>query len=683
MKDISLLLLAILANTAIYSQELPASTEEALEAKATATEETTGDDDEMLQQEAWFKQHPIDLNHCSAEELSQLALLSEVQVRQFFDYLNAFGQLVDIYELQAVPGWDIPTIRSILPYIMIDQQAVNAVPLMIRWHGGNQRLQLRSNFVPEKAKGYRRIADSVAAPYTGSRYGLLVRYTYNFKNLLRWGLLGKKDPGEPFFRGHQAAGFDFYSFHLFIRKAGLVKAFAAGDFTFNLAQGLINWQTMAFAKSADALAIKRLAPVVKPYTSSGEYNFYRGIAITMGRKSWEHSVFVSYRKLDGGATIDSAGNSSGTSINSSGLHRTISENVHRGETTLYSAGFRLQWQLHGLRWGINSVAHRFSANPGKWDQPYQLFADRGKTWLNAGMDASYTWRNLHLFSEIAADRRGNAAILAGTVVSLTPGISCSMLYRNMANGYHSLFADAFTANSTVGNENAFYMGLHAQLSPRSSLDAWADVFRFPWLRYRSDAPAGGSDVLVRWMYSPVKTTSLSILYKRKFRQQNIAGVAGVYPQTNQQLRLQLTMTVSKRFTLLGRSEWVHNTKPGDGYLLLTDWWYNDLRKKWKGLVRLQYFETDGFDERIYAPEHMLPLSYAVPFYYGRGFYCILSCNHTIPCRLNKGSSLFSSVEAGASGGVQVNTDGRQIGSGNDLLPGQTRIHFRLQVLLNR
>ena len=117
--------------------------------------------------------------------------------------------------------------------------------------------------------------------YLGSRQRLFFRYRYQYKNLLQFGVTGEKDAGEQFFSGKQKYGFDFYSFHLFAAKLGRVHALALGDFTVNMGQGLIQWQSIAFSKSADVSTIKRQLSILRPYNSSGEFYFNRGAGITL------------------------------------------------------------------------------------------------------------------------------------------------------------------------------------------------------------------------------------------------------------------------------------------------------------------------------------------------------------------------------------------------------------------
>src|SRR6202042_3274314 len=111
-----------------------------------------------------------------------------------------------------------------------------------RWQGGDASFLIRAGQVLEKSKGYEKPSAPGAAYYEGSPQNLFIRYNYNYKQLLLYGFTGEKDAGEPFFRGAQRYGFDFYSFHFFLRQTGLIRALAIGDFTVNMGQGLIQWQ---------------------------------------------------------------------------------------------------------------------------------------------------------------------------------------------------------------------------------------------------------------------------------------------------------------------------------------------------------------------------------------------------------------------------------------------------------
>ena len=79
---------------------------------------------------------------------------------------------------------------------------------------------------------------------------------------------------------------------------------AMGDYTVNLGQGLIQWQSLAFEKSPEVMAIKRQAPVLVPYRSAGEFYFNRGIGITLQKGRFETTAFASYKKISGNIVSD-------------------------------------------------------------------------------------------------------------------------------------------------------------------------------------------------------------------------------------------------------------------------------------------------------------------------------------------------------------------------------------------
>ena len=65
-------------------------------------------------------QSPLELNHATREELSSLYILSEKQLNAFFEYRKTIGDLNSIYELQAIPEWDLPSIYRVIPFVFVD-----------------------------------------------------------------------------------------------------------------------------------------------------------------------------------------------------------------------------------------------------------------------------------------------------------------------------------------------------------------------------------------------------------------------------------------------------------------------------------------------------------------------------------------------------------------------------------
>jgi len=51
-------------------------------------------------------------------------------------------------------------------------------------------------------------------------------------------------------------------------------------------------------------------------------------------------------------------------------------------------------------------------------------------------------------------------------------------------------------------------------------------------------------------------------------------------------------------------------------------YYKPVRNAWQGVFRLQYFEKERYNVRIYAYEADIPYIFSIPFYYDKGMrYC--------------------------------------------------------------
>ena len=71
------------------------------------------DYEELYESLFMLYQSPIDLNRADREMLQATYLLSLVQVNHFLDYREAHGPILSVYELQAIPGFDLPTTASV------------------------------------------------------------------------------------------------------------------------------------------------------------------------------------------------------------------------------------------------------------------------------------------------------------------------------------------------------------------------------------------------------------------------------------------------------------------------------------------------------------------------------------------------------------------------------------------
>ena len=199
-----LILLLVAADIAAQVTEpITSNTEQQLENITENNEDIETEDDAYLQEMVQFIKNPIELNYADAAALNQLRMLTPMQVHNFILYRNLVGKLVNLYELQAVPGWDIGTIQKLRPYINVSIQVSAAGTVKRRLKNGEHSILLRASQVPERSKGY--LLDSSIATnfYPGSPQKYLFRYKYAYRNLLQYGIVAEKDAGEQFFKGNQ------------------------------------------------------------------------------------------------------------------------------------------------------------------------------------------------------------------------------------------------------------------------------------------------------------------------------------------------------------------------------------------------------------------------------------------------------------------------------------------------
>ena len=70
-----------------------------------------------------------------------------------------------------------------------------------------------------------------------------------------------------------------------------------------------------------------------------------------------------------------------------------------------------------------------------------------------------------------------------------------------------------------------------------------------------------------------------------------------------------------------------------GFLMYADLLYTPAMKPLAGNIRLQYFETDGYNSRLYAYENDVLYSFSIPVFYGRGYRYYINVNYDLTRKL--------------------------------------------------
>ncbi len=655
----------------------PENTEQQLENITANNDDAETEDDSYLQEMIQFQKNPVNLNNADEALLKELVILTPLQIQNFISYRAIFGKLIDIYELQAVPAWNIRTIQKLLPYVTVNSAVNIGAALSERLNKGQHSILLRVSQTLERSDGFLR--DS-GTRYLGNPQKLMLRYKYVYKNLLQYGIVAEKDAGEQFLKGGQKQGFDFYSAHLFIRNLGIIRSLALGDFTVNFGQGLTQWQSLAFKKGPDVVATKRQSSVLRPYNSAAEIEFHRGIGITIGKNNWQATVFGSYRKLDANYSADTSlyVDDYVTSLQTSGYHRTKGEVDDKGTQRQIAFGGNASVQLKRLHLGVNAIQYQMKYPIVKDPQPYNKYALSGKSFGNYSIDYSYTYRNIHFFGEAASSGKSGLAFINGVLISVSNNVDMSFLYRNISPEYQSLYTNAFTESSSPSNEKGFFSGVTVRPASQWQVDAYFDIYKFPWLRYRVDAPSTGSDYFVQVTYKPNKQLEMYSRYKRESKAINYNPdeevMNPVIYQPKQDWRVQFSYKISPRFTMRSRTEMLWFDKKGpaaeEGFLVYADLFYKPLKSAFSGNARLQYFETDGYNSRLYAYESDVLYYFSIPVFYDKGYKYYVNINYDFSKKLSFWVKWAQTIYSGKT----------ILGSGLDEIKGNVKSEVRFEML---
>jgi hypothetical protein len=430
---------------------------------------------------------------------------------------------------------------------------------------------------------------------------------------------------------------------------------------------------------ADVMSIKRQGNVLNPYTGAGEYNFHRGAAITVQQNQFSFTTFFSKRKLDANGVVDSLGNVDAiSSFQQSGLHRTTSELLDRQIQTQISYGAQMRFQQNRFQANVQTIHYHFSIPFVKSLEPRNLYAWQGKYAANYSANYAYTLNNMHAFGEWAINQNGAMAMVQGLLLSVDAKVDVSLLYRHISPAYQSFNNSAFTQNSLPTNESGLYAGVSIKPITTMKIEGFFDFFRFPWLKYDVNKPSSGSNLGITGYYKPNRKIDAYIRYRTSLREQNAAGLSnitlpGIRPFLQRQIRIQINSKLNADMLFRTRMEFVWVAQKGsateEGFLWFADVVYKPLMKKYSGNIRMQFFETESYNSRVYAYENDVLYSYSIPVFYDKGTRFYININYDLSKKMSFWVRFAQSFYPNR----------KTIGSGWDEIAGNRKSEVKLQL----
>jgi len=604
---------------------------------------------------------PININATNADELARLYLLNPVQIDKLLTFVNEYGPVYTIFELNSIDGFSRDLLQKMQPFIVFGPSIPEKVSLKDQFKYGRHEAIFRSLGTLQKARGYVPGEDGTT-PYEGNRVRYYARYRYEIRNKLSAGFVSEKDPGEAFFKGSNKNGFDYYSGHVSVGFNHPVKNVTIGDFLVRTGQGLVLWQGYTSGKSADVLGVTKTGQGVRPYTSVNENAFFRGVASTIDFGRTEIVVFGSHKKADGNLVINDDESKQFSSLQTSGYHRTESEIEDEKSIKATDLGAVLLMKFNNLKIGANFIYQHFDIPFMPNDQLYNQFRFHGKENYNGSVDYFYSKGKYLLFGEAALSKSGGKAILQGAVAHLNDQVGFSFLIRHFDKNYHALWANTFAEGSNISNESGLYFGTRILPLKFVTVSLYSDLYQSKWISYSTTGPSQGWDIFAQADAQISEQINFYIRYKNEEKKQkNKAEKLYVdIPERTQKIRLHFDYRLSESIKLRSRLEHVyyHGVHSENGFLIFQDVQYTSIHIPLGFTVRVAWFHTDSYDSRIYAYENDLLYTFSVPAFYGKGFRTYLNLKYRITnhieCWLKLANTHWSDRNMISSGYNEIN-----------------------------
>ena len=615
--------------------------------------------------------NPVNIHQAEESVLCGLLGLTAFQYYHLRRYADLHGPVQGPHELAAVEGFDPDVVRRIQPYLLFGAPEVRRRLRLKDLSNGKTECLARWGRVLERQEGMGRVPDSLREAYPGRYYEggpdyLLLKCQYRCGDMFHAGVTLEKDVGESFFRASNRQGFDFSSFHLRYRGDGVLRQSFIGDYQVQFGQGLAMGMGFQMQPSGPD-GVKSEAYGLKAHTSANESQFLRGgaVRLRLSRRAGA-ALYGSFRRTDA-RSGDSA-----FSLAVSGLHRSLAET--EGEKTLgeWVGGGYFYRDGNIFHLGAGLCAVRYDGLLAMDGKPYKLFRFNGSQLWNGSLDFQCNLHRLHLFGEFVRSGCGSSAFVGGLLFPADDRLQFSAQLRLLPKDFQSV-SDLLCASSGLSDEQSLQLRGRLLVGKRGEFDmAWTER-RFPWLKYRTDAPSRASGLRLRYAVSERVGAAWLCMYgwSRSERNLTVGMLRTLSAEQRHSMRLQWTWQPVGKWQF--RIRWDAALYSWDG------------RRSYGGmctqqvtcrLERVQWcaflacFDTDEYDAAIYFSEPDVRYAVSSVTCSGRG----IRAGGVFSLRLSPALTWYLKVS------VFRYDDRSVVGSGPALIAAPHKSEIRLQCI---
>jgi hypothetical protein len=554
-----------------------------------------------------LSENPVKINSSGESELSRLFFLSDFQVKALADYSLSTGQIYSINELATIPGFDKETVEMMIPFITLDYKFTPKSDSS-RW-----RNSLISNLSGKPGKN-----DTSSL---GSQWRILTKYKFT-SGEFSGGITTEKDPGEKLLSGTPPLP-DFLSAHLAYNGGGVIRRIIVGDFSARFGQGTNVNTGIRRGISLTSPGYMSARDEIKPYTSTDENKFFRGIAASFSLKNLEMSMFFSKNNSD--ATIDSLSGNSKDYIDNfylAGIHNTASLVRKKDAISVLAYGMALSYNFNNLKtgfvWSENRLSLPLIISGNEPEKIHDFSGDRNSLYTfyyNALI------RKILLYGELSANNTDKFAILQGMSFRPSDRLTIGFLYRSYNTGFTTFYGQG-PGSSKSANENGVLGNFTFEAARHLFISGGYDIHHYPWLKYRCSAPSYGVRQELRLRYLPTEKLTMDASYTYRLSMTDSAethGVPGQIKNIARNFKLSARYSFQENLTFGTRFDLSFSSPSGSrGMMLLQELSYSFKTFPVSFWARYCIFFTGDWDSRIYTYENDLLYSFYIPALYGRG-----------------------------------------------------------------
>lgn len=557
--------------------------------------------------------NPINLNTSTEKQLQDCGLFSPYQAYGILRHREEFGPFYSIYEMTVIPGIHREFLEDIYSLV-----SVTETEFIVKQKRSKGILLTNIYTKIPHSSGYN-YPDSMASSYPGSPYKISSRFKYNFGDRIMIGAAYEKDAGEKAFqhwKPEHATGYIKYT----ARK--VLNSITIGNYRVHTGMGLVHG--LGFNSKGSGVQINGFRTAyTKPFASTAEYDYYRGVLTEIGTKKWNCTAYYSFKPED--ISLFRM-NDSAVSYNlfeakrETGMHRTMTELNGRGLAKQHTMGISLNRNHLYLNYGISSSGTIMKASETLIDSVPLMARVKNHIWNLSAYAIAYG-EKFEVFGEIAINELLSPALILGGKAAVNPALSFYTSFRHYHPQYRGQNPGAYGTSSDISNETGLNTGMQIIPFDNAKIAADSDVSYFPTASYYLSTPGFYIRNKLEFSYKFQPGPELIARYTIGFRQHDEfrlspgPQVKGL--QTRKQWRLHYNYRITEKVSLGGRMEWSVSGKNDNGLLL-----YQQIQVKQNERISITYrvllFDIDTWLNKIYCYEPGVRYSFLFPSYYGKG-----------------------------------------------------------------